>query len=75
MYGKSNIRCNIFCIPISKNQTNSISAAEVHSSQQAVTTVLIDIQDIRELQQDGCINDDFHAPRGMFELKADPDNP
>ena len=75
MFGKTNIWHNVFCISISKNQTNSISVAEVHNSQQAGTTVLVDIKDIRELQRDGCIDGGLHAPRVMLEFWADLDNP
>jgi rhodanese-related sulfurtransferase len=58
-----------------KNQTNSISAAEVYKMQQAGTAKLIDIRDIRELQREGRIDCASHAPRGMLELWADPASP
>ena len=37
--------------------------------------VLVDIRDVRELEQLGTINDAVHAPRGMLEFWVDPESP
>ena len=58
-----------------KEQTKSINPTDAHDRQRAGDAILIDIRDIRELQRDGCIEDAFHAPRGMLEFWADPDSP
>ena len=58
-----------------KEQINSINPADAHDRHQAGDAILIDIRDICELQRDGWIEGAFHAPRGMLEFWANPDNP
>ena len=53
----------------------SISVTEAAELQNNDAAILIDLRDIRELQQVGIIPDAFHAPRGMLEFWADPQSP
>ena len=53
----------------------SISVTEAAELQTNEAAILIDLRDIRELQQVGIIPDAFHAPRGMLEFWADPQSP
>ncbi|MEX0502071.1 rhodanese-like domain-containing protein [Alphaproteobacteria bacterium LSUCC0719] len=53
----------------------SISVTEAAELQTNDAAILIDLRDIRELQQAGIIPDAFHAPRGMLEFWADPQSP
>jgi rhodanese-related sulfurtransferase len=53
----------------------SISVTEAAELQNNEAAILIDLRDIRELQQVGIIPDAFHAPRGMLEFWADPQSP
>lgn len=38
-------------------------------------TLLVDVRDILEREQNGSIPDSVHAPRGLLEFHADPDSP
>ena len=53
----------------------SISVTEAAELQRNEAAILIDLRDIRELQQVGIIPDAFHAPRGMLEFWVDPQSP
>lgn len=53
----------------------SINVTEAEELQQSDAAVLIDLRDIRELQQVGIIPNAIHAPRGMLEFWADPHSP
>lgn len=37
--------------------------------------VLVDLRDIRELEQEGCIPGSVHCPRGVLEFRIDPASP
>ena len=53
----------------------SINVTEAAELQHSDAAVLIDLRDIRELQQVGIIPNAIHAPRGMLEFWADPHSP
>ena len=38
-------------------------------------TILVDVRDDREREQEGVIPGSVHAPRGLLEFQADPDSP
>lgn len=38
-------------------------------------TVLVDVRETVELENDGIIPGSVHAPRGLLEFQADPDSP
>ena len=54
---------------------NQISVHEAAELQRLEAAILIDLRDVRELQQQGTVPGAFHAPRGMLEFWADPDSP
>ncbi len=51
------------------------SPAEAQRRAQEHNALLVDIRDVRELQQGGVVPNAFHAPRGMLEFWIDPDSP
>ena len=53
---------------------NQISVHETAELQRLEAAMLIDLRDVRELQQQGTVPGAFHAPRGMLEFWADPDS-
>ena len=54
---------------------NQISVHEAAELQRLDAAILIDLRDVRELQKMGVVPRAFHAPRGMLEFRAKPDNP
>ena len=54
---------------------NQIIVHEAAELQRLEAAILIDLRDVRELQQQGTVPGAFHAPRGMLEFWADPDSP
>ena len=54
---------------------NQISVHEAAELQRLEAAILIDLRDVRELQQQGTVPGAFHAPRGMLEFWADPNSP
>ena len=54
---------------------NQISVHEAAELQRLEAAILIDLRDVRELQQQGTVPGAFHAPRVMLEFWADPDSP
>jgi rhodanese-related sulfurtransferase len=55
-------------------QVTTYSVEEVMAKLHSPHTQLVDIRDIRELN-DGTAVGAFHAPRGMLEFWVDPDSP
>ena len=55
-------------------QVTTYSVAQVQARLQDAEVQIVDIRDIRELEQ-GTIVGAFHAPRGMLEFWVDPDSP
>jgi rhodanese-related sulfurtransferase len=55
-------------------QVKTYSVAEGQARLQDPTVQMVDIRDIRELDQ-GTVVGAFHAPRGMLEFWVDPDSP
>jgi len=54
-------------------ETKSVDEVAGLLQDEAVT--IVDIRDIRELQQEGKLPGAIHAPRGMLEFWDDPDSP
>tara|TARA_B100000427_G_C15475930_1_gene580743 strand:- start:283 stop:666 length:384 start_codon:yes stop_codon:yes gene_type:complete len=55
-------------------EIKTISADEALELTKNKKCNLIDIRDIRELQQDGSVEDSQHIPRGMLEFWLDPES-
>ncbi len=53
-------------------EIKTISTDEAHSKVENGETNLIDIRDIRELQNEGKVEGAVHIPRGMLEFWLDP---
>ena len=54
---------------------DKVSVHEAAELQRLEAAILIDLRDVRELQNMGIVQGAFHAPRGMLEFWADPDSP
>ena len=55
-------------------RVTTYSVAEVQARLSDPAVQIVDIRDIRELDQ-GTVVGSFHAPRGMLEFWVDPDSP
>ena len=55
-------------------QVTTYSVAEVQARLNDPAVQIVDIRDIRELDQ-GTVVGSFHAPRGMLEFWVDPESP
>jgi rhodanese-related sulfurtransferase len=55
-------------------QVTTYSVAQVQARLSDPSVQIVDIRDIRELDQ-GTVVGAFHAPRGMLEFWVDPDSP
>ncbi len=55
-------------------QVTTYSVAEVQARLHDPRVQIVDIRDIRELN-DGTVQGAFHAPRGMLEFWVDPESP
>lgn len=62
-------------IAVAREEIDNISPAEAQRRVDEEGAVLVDIRDVRELQQQGVIPGAMHAPRGMLEFWIDPDSP
>ena len=56
-------------------EIKTISTEEAHSMVVEGKSNLIDIRDIRELQNEGKVDGAIHIPRGMLEFWLDPNSP
>ncbi len=56
-------------------QIETINASEVFKMSNEDKCTLIDIRDIRELWNEGGIENAIHIPRGMLEFWLDPESP
>ena len=54
---------------------NTMSAEQVKEALKNGELTLIDIRDIRELWNEGAIEEAIHIPRGMLEFWLDPSSP
>ena len=57
------------------SQITTLSASKAKELVEKNKCYLIDIRDIRELWNDGAIENALHIPRGMLEFWFDPDSP
>ena len=55
-------------------EIKTISSEEAYSMMKEGETNLIDIRDIRELQNEGKVEGAIHIPRGMLEFWLDPES-
>lgn len=58
-----------------REQISNLSPAESKRRVDEEGAILVDIRDVRELQQQGVIGGAIHAPRGMLEFWVDPQSP
>ena len=56
-------------------QIETLNSVEVKELFDQKKCILIDIRDIRELWNDGAIDEAIHIPRGMLEFWLDPSSP
>ena len=56
------------------SEIKTISTDEAHSKMKEDMSNLIDIRDIRELQNEGKVEGAVHIPRGMLEFWLDPES-
>jgi len=56
-------------------QIETISVQDLQYVEDAPNTLLVDVRDANEREQDGAIPNSIHASRGMLEFHADPDSP
>ena len=56
------------------SEIKTISTDEAHSMVEKGLSNLIDIRDIRELQNEGKVEGAIHIPRGMLEFWLDPES-
>ncbi len=56
-------------------QIDTFTPEKVKKLQESNSCTLIDIRDIRELENEGTIDDAIHIPRGMLEFWLDPSSP
>ena len=56
-------------------QIDTFSPEKVKKLHESNTCTLIDIRDIRELENEGGIDGAIHVPRGMLEFWFDPSSP
>ena len=56
------------------SEIKTISTDEAHSKMKEDKSNLIDIRDIRELQNEGKVEGAVHIPRGMLEFWLDPES-
>ncbi len=56
-------------------QIVSISVQDLYFALEDDETVLVDVRETVEREQDGLIPGSVHAPRGLLEFHADPDSP
>ena len=57
------------------SQITTLSASKAKELVEKNKCYLIDIRDIRELWNDGAIENALHIPRGMLEFWIDPESP
>ena len=55
-------------------QIKTLDAAKAKELMEKNKCYLIDIRDIRELWNDGAVENAFHIPRGMLEFWLDPES-
>lgn len=69
---------------VTRSSADLVAAAEAEvetlSFEEAVSAhdagaLLVDVRDVREIQQGGRIPGSYHAPRGMLEFWIDPESP
>lgn len=56
-------------------QIVTISVQDLYFALDDDETVLVDVRETVEREQDGLIPGSVHAPRGLLEFHADPDSP
>ena len=56
-------------------EIKTITTEEAHSKMSESKSNMIDIRDIRELQNEGKVEGAVHIPRGMLEFWLDPESP
>ena len=55
-------------------EIKTISTDDAHTMMESGKSNLIDIRDIRELQNEGIVEGAIHIPRGMLEFWLDPES-
>ena len=58
-----------------KSQVQNLTVEQVAAEIQDPDTVLVDLREPAELEENGRIPGSVHVPRGMLEFRADPSSP
>jgi len=70
-----NIKSSQTLVAEALSEIKTISTDEAHKMTAEDKCNLIDIRDIRELENEGRIENSNHIPRGMLEFWLDPESP
>ena len=70
-----NIKSSQTLVAEALKEIKTISSDEAHNMMSENKCNLIDIRDIRELDNEGRVENSNHIPRGMLEFWLDPESP
>ena len=69
------IKSSAFLVTEALNKIKTINTNEAFKLHNESLCNLIDIRDIRELENEGRVENSHHIPRGMLEFWLDPNSP
>ena len=69
-----NIKSSKELVDIALKEIKTINTDEAYELSQSDKCNLIDIRDIRELENEGRVENSHHIPRGMLEFWLDPES-
>ena len=70
-----NIKTSQFLVQEALKEIKTINSDEAHKLFEENSCNLIDIRDVRELENEGRVENSHHIPRGMLEFWLDPNSP
>ena len=70
-----NIKTSQFLVQEALKEIKTINSDEAHKLCEENSCNLIDIRDVRELENEGRVENSHHIPRGMLEFWLDPNSP
>ena len=74
-FNTMNIKSSQVLVEEAKKSIETLSPEEVKKLSDNKEITLVDVRDIRELWNEGTIENSKHIPRGMLEFWLDPDSP
>ena len=69
------IKTSQFLVQEALKEIKTINSDEAHKLFEENSCNLIDIRDVRELENEGRVENSHHIPRGMLEFWLDPNSP